>query len=124
MGDRFRKQQIKNFQKGREIAYQVASEPRLIDRPEVTKIIYHVQTDDGKDCVPGENVRALLPDPTGPVVVVRDYVRIGIIDGEGGEILKKALAEPSGPSIGELRILAVEGISGEARAEMVGSHVQ
>ena len=124
MGDRFRKQQIKNFQKGREIAYREASEPRLIDRPEVSKIVYHVQTDDGNDCVIGENVRALVPDPAGPVVVVRDYVRIGIIDGEGGEVLKKALADPSGPSIGELRILAVEGISGEAQAEMVGLHVQ
>ena len=124
MGDRFRKAQIKNQQRGRERAAREAREPRLIERPEVTKTVYHVQPDDGKEFVVNETLRILLPDPNGPVVAVRDNERIGVVGGEGGNVLKPALADPTGPGIGEIRILGIEDITHEATAEMVVSFQQ
>lgn len=51
--------------------------------------------------------------------VARDFKKVGIIDGEGGNVLRKALIEPSSPSIAELRVLSICEITGEATAEIV-----
>jgi hypothetical protein len=119
MGDRFRRAQIENQKRGRERAAREAQEPRLIERPDVTKTIYHIQPDDGREFKVGEKVFISLPDVNGPVVAARENERIGVIEGEGGNCLKPALADPSGPGIAELRIVAVEDISLEAIAEII-----
>src|SRR5687767_515387 len=107
MGDRFRKAQIANQKRGREKAEREAREPRLIERPEVTKTIYHIQPDDGQDFVVGETIRVLLHDPNGPVVAARQNERVGTIEGDGGDGLKPALADPSGPGMADLRIVSI-----------------
>lgn len=119
MGDRFRKAQIENQKRGRAKADREAREPRLIERPEVTKTIYHIQPDDGKEFVVGETVRVLLPDANGPVVAARQHERIGVVEGDGGNGLKPALADPNGPGIADLRIVSIESITHEAVAEMI-----
>jgi hypothetical protein len=119
MGDRFRRAQIENQKRGRERAAREAREPRLIERPDVTTMIYHIQPDDGQRFNVGETVRVLLPDVKGPVVAARENERVGVIEGDGGDGLRPALADPNGPGIAELRIVGVETISLEAIAEMI-----
>lgn len=119
MGDRFRKAQAENFKKGRDRALREASEPRLIDRPDVVKAIYQIQLDAGKECRTGERLKVICQNPDGPVLVSRDHQRIGIIEGEGGKALKKALVEPLCSGIAELCVLSTSEISGDAAAEFL-----
>jgi len=119
MGDRFRRAQIENQQRGRDRAAREAQELRLIERPEENKIIYHVQPDDGHQFKVGDVIRVHIPDVNGPVVAARENERIGVIDGADANGLKPLLANPNGPGIAELRIVGVEEISFEALAEVI-----
>lgn len=119
MGDRFRRAQIENQKRGRERALREASELRLIERPEVTKTVFHIQPDDGQQFNVGEKIFVSLPDVNGSVIAARENERIGVIEGDGGIVLKPALADPNGPGIAELRIVGIEDISLEAIAEMI-----
>jgi hypothetical protein len=51
--------------------------------------------------------------------VVRGYQKVGIIEGDGGDLLKTAVSNPQGPNVVELRIIDVSVLSGAAKAEVV-----
>lgn len=122
MGDRFRKQQIKNFQKGRDRAFREAGVPRLFERPESVKTIFTIQPVPGETCHEGERLLALVDTGGGAVQVVRGYQKVGVVDGDGGELLKTAIANPQGPGLAELRIIDVSVLSGAAKAEVVNAN--
>jgi len=122
MGDQFRKQQIGNVKKGRDKAQKEADAPTLGFRQDHNKTIYQVQIDQGRELVVGEKLHVHLPELNGPVVVARAYERIGFIDGEASEVLRKALTDPMSDSIAQLRILSIEEISGDAKAEILENY--
>src|ERR1700722_413013 len=121
MGDRFRKQQIKNFQKGRDRAIEEAAKPKLFERPEAFKTIFTVQPIPGEECRVGEQLRVLMDDPDGPVHVVRGYQKIGLIEGDAGTELRIAASNPQGPNVAELKIIRVSALEGDAQAEVVNT---
>jgi hypothetical protein len=121
MGDKFRKQQNKNFAKGRDRAFEEAGKPRLFDRPESVKTIFTVTPLPGQECRVGEQLLALMADASGPVQVVRGFERIGVVEGDGGDVLRTAISNPRGPNVAELRIIGVSVISGTAKAEVVNA---
>lgn len=121
MGDRFRKQQIKNFQKGRDRAFEEAGRPRLFERPELVKTIFTVQPLPGEECQIGEQLLALMDDSNGPVQVVRGYQKVGVVEADGGDLLRTAISNPQGPNVAELRIIGVSVLSGAAKAEIVNA---
>jgi len=119
MGDMFRKQQAKNFRKKRDRAMEEAGRPRLFSRPEVIRTVFTLIPKDGVALHDNERCFALTEDSAGPVYAVRGHEKIAIVDGDGAEVLRQAIASPDGPGIAELRITSVSEISGTASAELV-----
>ena len=121
MGDLFKKQQAKNFQRGRDRAMLEAAMPRLFDRPDYFRTKLTVHPLNGDKYTVGEQVLALIDDANGPVKVVRGYQKIGTIEGDGADILKQAILKPDGPHTARLRVMEVSEISGTANAEIVST---
>ena len=119
MGDLFRKQQAKNFQKGRDRALEEAGRPRLFQRPDIVRTVFTIQPLDGVALIAGERLFALTEDSAGPVFAVRDHQKVGILDGDGALILREALIASEGPGIAVLQITTVFELSGSASAEVV-----
>ena len=119
MGDLFRKQQAKNFKKGRDRAMEEVERPRLFERPELVRTIFTLLPADGVALSEGERLLALTEDRASPVFAVRGHEKVGVVDGEGAEVLRQAIASPEGPGIAELRVTSVSELSGTASAELV-----
>jgi hypothetical protein len=121
MGDRFKRQQAKNFQKGRDRAREEAGRPKLFERSEVVRTVFTLVPINGKVAPrEGEHLLALTEETGGPVFAVRGHEKICVVEGDGAEALRQEVTASDGPRIAELLITSVSELSGAASAEVVG----
>jgi hypothetical protein len=120
MGDRFKRQQAKNFEKGRDRALEEAGRPKLFQRSEVVRTIYTLLPIDGNTGLKeGDHLLALTEESGGPVFAVRGHEKVGVVEGDGAEALRQAVTASNGPRIAELLVTSVSELSGAASAEVV-----
>lgn len=119
MGDLFRKQQVKNFKKGRDLALEELAKPRLIERPDVVHRIFTIEPLDGANCNIGELLLALTENADGPIFAVRGYEKVGVIGGEGATILRQVMTTGNQPYVAQIRITNVSDLSGCADSELL-----
>ena len=118
MGDPYRKQQVKNAQKRREIATREASEPRLPVSTAFRDMKLALIPDEGTQYASGERL-AIMADESSIKVVRHGYEHVGHIDGEVASKLRELFAADGGTNVIEVQITDVAEISGVAYAEVI-----
>jgi hypothetical protein len=118
MGDTYKKQQVKNAQKRREIAAREAAEPRLnvnVSKAEM-KLVLMPGTDADYTC--GERLAVLAGDNS-LKVVRKGFEQIGHVEGEAAENLRNLFAVNGGTNVIQVVVTDVAALSGVANAEIL-----
>jgi hypothetical protein len=114
MGENFLLQQVKNFRKGRDLAYSQLSAPLLIARPEVISTSYTARPFSDSVFQVNEVLYAQPGESDSHVDLVRGHRKVGQIGGESGWALGEVLREPGNPGIVEVVVSEVSPLTGIA----------
>lgn len=118
MGDPYRKQQVKNAQKRREIAIREASQPRLPVRASFAETKVALMPEPGTQYSPGEQL-AIMADHDCMRVVRDGYEHVGRVEGELAARLRDFFATDGGTNVIQVKVTDVAALSGVAHAEVV-----
>jgi hypothetical protein len=113
MGDNLLEGQVKNSRKRRDRAMTEMQLPSLLYRPELVRQVFTVKPVGDEEFREGEILLAVPTDDEPRIGVIREYNRIGIIDGEGAIVLGQALADTG---VAKLKIEKVLTLSGQGQA--------
>ena len=115
MGDNFLKQQVRNFQKGRDRALDKLSEPTLFSSPETMGTSLPVFEVNGQT-ISHQDTLLVVPSKTpGRVELVRGSCHVGFADGEAA---KPLLAAAGGVGV-YVRVESRNDLSGVAHVRIV-----
>lgn len=118
MGDPYRKQQVKNAQKRREIALREAAQPRLPVTAAFSDTKLALMPETGTQYAPGEQL-AIMADDDSLKVVRNGYEHVGHVEGELVARLRNFFAAEGGTNVIQVKVTDVAAISGVAYAEVV-----
>ncbi|MBI3468895.1 MAG: hypothetical protein HY000_38310 [Planctomycetes bacterium] len=116
MGDNFLKRQVRNFQKGRDLATAEMSEPTLFTRPEVVNTVYTARPGENCQFSNGEILFVVASENGRSAVLARGHQSVGQIEGDGAKALLAALNDTGAAGVAQVRITEVSGLSGVAKA--------
>ncbi len=116
MGDNVLEGQVTSSRKRRDRAMAGMQSPSLLTRPETARRLFTVKPVEGVTLQVGETLTAIRTDGDLRIDITRDYRRIGTIDGEGAQVLGRALSETNG--ITKLVVREVLDLSGFGKAEI------
>lgn len=119
MGENFLEEQVKNFERRRNIAREEAKRRTLFERPEITVTEYTIRFHEGSEPRDGEPYFAEVSNDGQRVNVVRGHRVVGQIEGESARHLSKGLSEPGDPGIVSLRIREYSPLSGCGKGVIV-----
>jgi hypothetical protein len=118
MGENFLLQQVKNFRKGRDLAYSQLGAPVLIARPEVINTSYTAKPYSDSVFQVNEVLYAQPGESDDHVDLVRGHRTVGHIDGESGWALGEVLRAPGNPGIVEVVVSDVSSLTRIAHVEI------
>jgi len=115
MGDNFLKQQVRNFTKGRDKAYEKLSTPTLFTTPEAVGTTYPVFEVNGHT-IASKDVLLAVPSRTpGRVEILRGANHVGYADGQPAEAI---LAAAAGVGV-RVRVESKSDLSGVAQVRII-----
>lgn len=118
MGDPYKKQQVKNAQKRREIAIHEASQPRLPVGAFLAETKLALMPEPGTQYAPGEQL-AIMADHECMKVVRDGYEHVGRVEGELAVQLREFFVIDGGTNVIQVKVTDVAALSGVAHAEVV-----
>lgn len=119
MGENFLEEQVKNFERRRNIAREEVKRRTLFERPEITDTEYTIRFDDGSEPKDGDPHFAVVSRDGQRVDVTRGHRVIGRIEGEGARHLSRGLSAPGDPGVVSLRIREFSSLSGCGKGVIV-----
>jgi hypothetical protein len=119
MGENFIEEQVKNFERRRNLAREDVKRRSLFERPEVTETQYTVNFDNGSEAKDGDTYFAAISRDGQRINVTQGHRVVGRIDGEGAKHLSKGLSEPGDPGVVSIRITEFSSLSGCGKAVIV-----
>lgn len=119
MGENFLEEQVKNFERRRNIAREEVKRRTLFERPEITETEYTIRFEDGVKPKEGESYFAVVSRHGERVDVAQGPRVVGRIEDDGAEHLSKGLREPGDPGVVTIRIREFSPLSGCGKGVIV-----
>lgn len=119
MGENFLEEQVKNFERRRNIAREEAKRRTLFERPEITDTEYTIRFDNGSEPKDGKPYFAEVSCDGQRVHVIHGHRVVGRIEGESARHLSKVLSAPGDPGIVSIRIREFSSLSGYGKGVIV-----
>ena len=117
MGDNFLEDQTEKCQKRRDLAALEVSYPTLFERPEVFRRVYDVKPFERESFSVDETLLAQFAVGQSTVAVMRGCQTIGLVVGEGADILWEGLKKTCGTA--RVRVVDVLPLSGVGKIELI-----
>ena len=117
MGENFLKQQIKNFEKRRDLAVSELERETLFSRSDIFKMLYSAKPNDGETLTEGEVLYALIDHEGQSIVIARGHRTVGTVVGGGADVLREAMRDLG--SIVRVKIQATSEVSRRVRIEIL-----
>lgn len=119
MGENFLEEQVKNFERRRNIAREEVKRRTLFERPEITDVEYTIRFEDGAEPKEGDSYFAVVSRDGERIDVARGPRVVGRIEDEGAKHLSKGLREPGDPGVVSIRIKEYSPLSGCGKGVIV-----
>lgn len=119
MGENFLEEQVKNFERRRNIAREEVKRRMLFERPEITDTEYTIRFDDGSEPKDGESYFAVVSRDGQRVHVTQGHRVVGRIEDESARHLSKGLSAPGDPGVVSIRIREFSSLSGCGKCVIV-----
>ena len=119
MGEGYVEEQVKHYERRRNIAREDVKRRSLFDRPEVTDTHYTVTFDNGSEPKDGDSYFAAVSRDGRRINVTQGHRIVGHIDGEGAKHLSKGLSEPGDPGVVRIRMTEFSPLSGCGKAVII-----
>ncbi len=104
MGENFLEEQVKNFERRRNIAREEVKRRTLFERPEITDTEYTIRFENGAELKDGDPYFAVVSRDGQRIDVTQGHRVVGRIEGESARHLSKGLSEPDDPGVVSIRI--------------------